>query len=162
VDPNFAEAEKDTSAAHRASETQLRTEPGKQKDLVNLPLYCSVVGPGKNLVKKNLALSVQCRLDQKRRRVGLAIGSTDSRDRERRQTLQLRRLNQINGRSSASTRPIGIPTSMLCTTNMKTATAVSTPPVAGTASGSRIFCDTKSARTHNRFTSAHGERTCEV
>lgn len=95
VDADFAEAEKDAPAAHRTSETQLRTETGKQKDLVNLALYYRVVGAGKNLVEKNFALGVQRRFDQKRRRVGLAIWSPDARDREGRKTFQLSRLNQI-------------------------------------------------------------------
>jgi hypothetical protein len=63
VDTDFAEAEKNAATTHRAPETQLRTEARKQKDLVNLALYGSVVGPGKNLVEKNFALGVQCRLD---------------------------------------------------------------------------------------------------
>jgi hypothetical protein len=46
VDADFAEAQEDASAAHGTSEAQLRTELGKQKNLVELPLYRGIVRAG--------------------------------------------------------------------------------------------------------------------
>src|ERR1700728_2994664 len=38
ADANFAEAQQDASTAHRAAESELRTEAGKQENLIELAL----------------------------------------------------------------------------------------------------------------------------
>src|SRR5271163_3440420 len=55
---------------------------------------------------------------------------------------------------------IGTPTRMFCTIRTKATNAVKIPPVAGTASGFRIFSNETTVRDHQRRASAQGAPDC--
>ena len=71
---------------------------------------------------------------------------------------------RFNGRSLGTMPPIGTPTKMFCTISTNATSAVKIPPVAGTASGFRIFSNVTAAREHMRRKSAHGapDRTARI
>jgi hypothetical protein len=95
VDAHLAEIEEYPPAIGGTPKTQLWTEAGEQKYLINLTRYRLVAGAGQNFVKDNFALGIKSRLQKQSAGIRRAVYAGDSWKREWRDTDQTRRLNQI-------------------------------------------------------------------
>src|SRR6185437_16581709 len=92
---NFVKVQQHMPADHWSPETKLRTESRKQKNLVDLMLYCDIGGTRQYLVKNHSPLGVERRLKQQISGHRSAACTADSRQWKWREAFELCGLHQI-------------------------------------------------------------------